>query len=128
MKKYIICILAIFETIFYTFGMVLVSNFTITNKSLIFIINSITLAGISILIYFLYRFILNKLKYPLKPNLYYISLFNILFGLLVPVILMIIIPNETFSILMFTILIATFFYGILSNLFISILNYFFSKN
>lgn len=128
MKKYIICILAIFETIIYTFGMVLVSNFTITNKSLIFIINSITLVGISILIYFLYRFILNKLKYPLKPNLYYISLFNILFGLLVPVILMIIIPNETFSILMFTILIATFFYGILSNLFISILNYFFSKN
>lgn len=128
MKKYIICILAIFETIIYTFGMVLVSNLTITNKSLIFIINSITLIGISILIYFLYRFILNKLKYPLKPNLYYISLFNILFGLLVPVILMIIIPNETFNLLMFTILIATFFYGILSNLFISILNYFFSKN
>lgn len=124
MTKLIIILFAIFEFIFYTFFMVLISEITITSALLKLIAHFASLIIISIILYFLIKLILNKLGLKSKKYIYLICLGNLIFGIIFPLILITIIPNEKFTIFALLLIISTCYYGIFINIIISLLNHF----
>lgn len=127
MKKFIILLLAILEFVLYTFLMVLVESITIENNFLKIIVHLLALALVAVLIYYLYKFILKKLKYFAKTTMYMISIINLVFGLIFPCLLIILIPNEKFTIFATILLISTIYYGVIINIIFCILNHFLTK-
>lgn len=124
MKKAVIIFLAILELIMYTFLMTLVGSLTIYNSILKLFFHFSSLILISFLIYYIIRFILSRLKYKAKKYIYQVCVWNIIIGILFPIILIILIPNEAFTIFAFLMIICTCCYGIFINICISLENYF----
>lgn len=122
MKRFITIILAIFELVFYTFFMVLIDDITITNVALKQVVHFSSLLIIAILLYFILKLLLKLLKYPAKESLYMVCVYNIIIGIFFPIILIILIPNETLEVFSFLLLVSAFYYGILINIAISIIN------
>ena len=124
MKKLIVVLSSIFELIFYTFFMVLIGSIPFTNKILELVVHFLGLALVAFLFYFLIRFILNKLDMKAKKYIYYIVIWNLILGLIAPVLLIIIIPSEILTTFAFLVLVSAVYYGILINVVICFLNYF----
>ena len=124
MKKLIVVLSSIFELIFYTFFMVLIGSIPFTNKILELVVHFLGLALVAFLFYFLIRFILNKLDMKAKKYIYYIVIWNLILGLIAPVLLIVIIPSETLTTFAFLVLVSTVYYGIFINVAICFFNYF----
>lgn len=124
MEVLIKIILAIFETLFYTFLMVEVGSLNISNQIVSLLIHFISLSVISLLLYFIIHFILKKLNLKAKKHLYHICIYNIVVGLIFPIILIIIIPNKKFEIFAGIMLVSTLYYGIFINILIALFNHF----
>ena len=124
MKKLIVVLSSIFELIFYTFFMVLIGSIPFTNKILELVVHFLGLALVAFLFYFLIRFILNKLDMKAKKYIYYIVIWNLILGLIAPVLLIIIIPSEILTTFAFLVLVSTVYYGIFINVAICFFNYF----
>ena len=124
MKKLIIVLSSVFELIFYTFFMVLIGSIPITNKALELVVHFLGLALAALIFYFLIRFILNMLDMKAKKYIYYIVIWNLILGLIAPVLLILIIPSEILTTFAFLVLVSAVYYGILINVVICFLNYF----
>ena len=124
MKKLIVVLSSIFELIFYTFFMVLIGSIPFTNKILELVVHFLGLALVAFLFYFLIRFILNKLDMKAKKYIYYIVIWNLILGLIAPVLFIIIIPSEILTTFAFLVLVSTVYYGIFINVAICFFNYF----
>ena len=124
MKKLIIGLSSVFELIFYTFFMVLIGSIPITNKALELVVHFLGLALVALIFYFLIRFILNMLDMKAKKYIYYIVIWNLILGLIAPVLLILIIPSEILTTFAFLVLVSSVYYGILINVVICFLNYF----
>ena len=124
MKKLIIVLSSVFELIFYTFFMVLIGSIPITNKALELVVHFLGLALVALIFYFLIRFILNMLDMKAKKYIYYIVIWNLILGLIAPVLLILIIPSEFLTTFAFLVLVSAVYYGILINVVICFLNYF----
>ena len=124
MKKLIIVLSSVFELIFYTFFMVLIGSIPITNKALELVVHFLGLALAALIFYFLIRFILNMLDMKAKKYIYYIVIWNLILGLIAPVLLILIIPSENLTTFAFLVLVSSVYYGILINVVICFLNYF----
>ena len=124
MKKLIIGLSSVFELIFYTFFMVLIGSIPITNKALELVVHFLGLALVALIFYFLIRFILNMLDMKAKKYIYYIVIWNLILGLIAPVLLILIIPSEILTTFAFLVLVSAVYYGILINVVICFLNYF----
>lgn len=124
MKKLIIVLSSVFELIFYTFFMVLIGSIPITNKALELVVHFLGLALAALIFYFLIRFILNMLDMKAKKYIYYIVIWNLILGLIAPVLLILIIPSEILTTFAFLVLVSSVYYGILINVVICFLNYF----
>lgn len=122
MKKLLTIILSIFELIFYTFFMVLIDDITIENMALKQVVHFLSLIIIGTILYFIIRTILNLLKYKNKETIYMVSIWNIVLGIFFPILLIIILPNEGVQVFSIMLLVSTFYYGILINIVICILN------
>ena len=59
-----------------------------------------------------------------KKYIYYIVIWNLILGLIAPVLLIIIIPSEILTTFAFLVLVSSVYYGILINVVICFLNYF----
>lgn len=126
MKRFVIGFLAIFELFFYTFFMVLLDSIPITYKVLDLFAHFISLIVVAFVFYFIMRLLFKKIKYA-KKDIYFVVVINLLISLILPVILMIFIPNETINTFLFLILVSAFYYGILINILICLFNYFLTK-
>lgn len=124
MEKLVVISLSIFELILYIFLMILVGSLTIDNSILKLFFHFSSLTIISILIYYLMHFILTKLNFKAKKYIYEICIWNIIIGIIFPIVLIILIPNEKFTIFAFLLIICTLYYGFYINIAISLLNYF----
>lgn len=124
MKKFIIALSAIFEFIFYTFFMVLIGLIPINNKILELLLHFIGLFLVAILFYLIIRFLFQKLDMKAKKYIYYVGVLNLVLGIFAPILLIIIIPNETLTLFAFLVLISSVYYGILINVFVFFFNYF----
>ena len=124
MKKFIIALSAIFEFIFYTFFMVLIGLIPINNKILELFLHFIGLFLVAILFYLIIRFLFQKLDMKAKKYIYYVGILNLVLGIFAPILLIIIIPNETLTLFAFLVLISSVYYGILINVLIFFFNYF----
>lgn len=126
---YFLVLLSIFEFIFYTFFMVLVSLINI--KSL-FLKNSLTYLSlflVSLILYYLLRAILRKINMPAEKNLYIIPILNIIISFSIATLLVKLFPkNIGTSMIALLIYMSLIYYGILINLIICILNFFFTKS
>ncbi len=128
MKKFIIISLAFLEFLIYTFLMVLV-NEIITDKPVFKLIaNIVVLIGIGILLYFLIKKLLDILKLDSKSYIYLIILGNIILSLILPVLFIIVLPNEKLIILAYLFIVSGLFYGLIVNLVIGFCNHFLNKN
>lgn len=127
MEKFIVVISAIFEFIFYTFFMVLVDSFQITNKILDLLVHFLGLFVVSCIFYFLMRIILQKLNVQINKYIYYVVVLNLIFGLVVPILLIFIIPSEKIITFSFLVLVSSIYYGLLINAFLCIFNFFFTN-
>lgn len=123
MKKFIIGLLTIFETIFYTFFMILLSEFKISNPifSLLYHFGCLTL--VSLALYYIIRFIWQRLGIKAKKYIYLIAFWNVVLGIIFPILMVIIIPNATLISFAIIVLIATIYYGIFVNILLVIFNY-----
>ena len=124
MKKFIIALSAIFEFIFYTFFMVLIGLIPINNKILELLLHFIGLFLVAILFYLIIRFLFQKLDMKAKKYIYYVGILNLVLGIFAPILLIIIISNETLTWFAFLVLISYVYYGILINVLIFFFNYF----
>lgn len=124
MKKFIIALSAIFEFIFYTFFMVLIGLIPISNKILELLLHFIGLFLVAILFYLIIRFLFQKLDMKAKKYIYYAGILNLVLGIFAPILLIIIIPNETLTLFAFLVLISSVYYGILINVLVFFFNYF----
>lgn len=124
MKKFIVVLSSIFELVFYTFFMVLIGNVNITNQVISLIVHFLSMIVVASLFYFLIRFIFSKLEMKAKKYIYYMVIANFIVGAIVPVFLIIIIPNEALTTFAFLMVVSTIYYGIFINLVVCILNYF----
>ncbi len=124
MKKFIIALSAIFEFIFYTFFMVLIGLIPINNKILELLLHFIGLFLVAILFYLIIRFLFQKLDMKAKKYIYYVGILNLVLGIFAPILLIIILPNETLTLFAFLVLISSVYYGILINVLIFFFNYF----
>lgn len=104
--------------------MVLLSEITITSALLKLIVHFASLIIISIVLYFLIKFILNKISLKSKKYIYLICLWNLILGIIFPLLLITIIPNEKFTIFALLLIISTGYYGVFINIIISLLNHF----
>ena len=127
MKKFILIISSILETIFYTSLMILIESINITNPILNIFVAFIGLLIVSFLFYFLIRFIFQKIGLKSKKYIYYVASLNILIGLIAPVIMIIILPNDTLFVICFLCFLSTICYGIFINVVICFLIYFFTN-
>lgn len=124
MQKVVVIFLSILEFIIYTAWMVLIGSFTIDSAILKLILHFASLLIISILIYYVLHFILSKINWKSKKYIYQVCIMNIILGIIFPIVLIILIPNEGFTIFAFLLIVCTCYYGLFVNLCISILNYF----
>ena len=124
MKKFIIALSAIFEFIFYTFFMVLIGLIPINNKILELLLHFIGLFLVAILFYLIIRFLFQKLDMKAKKYIYYVGILNLVLGIFAPILLIIIIPNETLTLFAFLVLISSVYYGILIDVLVFFFNYF----
>ena len=127
MQKFVIVISSIFEFVFYTFFMVLIGSIPINNQVLKLLVHFLGLIVVAILFYYLIRFIFSKIEMKAKKYIYYMTISNIILGAIVPVFLIIIIPNETLTTLAFLVIVSTVYYGIFINVMICLFNYFLSN-
>lgn len=128
MNKFIIISLSIFEFLFYTVLMVLIGSIPLTSNILKVIIHFVSIIIISLILYFLIKLILTKLKMNIKKYLYLIPLWNMLIGTIFVSMLAAIIPSEKIFYFSFAIIISTIYYGIFINILIVILNFLLTKN
>ena len=124
MKKFIVVLSSIFEFIFYTFFMVLVGLLPVNNKILELLIHFLGLFLVAMLFYYLIRFLFNKLNMKPKKYIYYVGIMNLVLGIIAPIILIFIIPNEILTLFVFLVLISTAYYGIIINVVLFFFNYF----
>lgn len=124
MQKVVVISLSILEFLIYTTFMVFVGNFVIDSAILKLILHFTSLLIISILIYYFLHFILSKLNWKAKKYIYQICFYNIVLGIIFPIVLIILIPNEGFTTFAFLLIVCTCIYGLFVNLCLSILNYF----
>lgn len=124
MKKLIILLSSIFEFIFYTFLMVLIGLLPINNNLIEFLIYFLGLFLVAILFYLIIRFLLQKLDMKAKKYIYYVGIMNLTLGIVAPIVLIFIIPNEVLTLFVFLVLISTVCYGIVINVFLFFFNYF----
>ncbi len=127
MTKLIIILSAIFEFLFYTFLMVLIDGINITNQIVDLLIHFLGLIIVSFIFYNLLQIIFKKINMKAKKYIYYVIISNLILTLIVPVLMIIIIPNELLTSLSFLILISAIYYGIFINLTLIFLNYFFTN-
>ena len=127
MEKFIVFLSSVFEFIFYTFLMVLIGCIPINNQALKLLVHFLGLIFVAFFFYILIRFIFNKLDMRAKKYIYYVASLNILIGLIAPVIMIIILPNDTLFVICFLSLLSTICYGIFINVVICFLNYFFTN-
>ncbi len=124
MEVFIKIILAILETFLYTFFMIQIGSIEISNKIVSLLVHFISLSLISLILYFIIHFILSKLNLKAKKHLYHICIYNLFIGLIFPILLIIIIPNEKFEIFAMLMLVSTLYYGIFVNILLALFNYF----
>ena len=124
MQKVVVISLSILEFLIYTTFMVFVGNFIIDSAILKLILHFTSLCFISIIIYYVLHFILLKLNWKSKKYIYQICIWNIVLGIIFPIVLIILIPNEGFTTFAFLLIVCTCIYGLFVNLCLSILNYF----
>ncbi len=124
MKKFIIFVSSIFELVFYTFFMVLLGNIEIMNAGLDLLIHFLSLIVVAGVFYFLIRFLFHKLGLRAKKDIYYVVVMNLLLGMVAPILLIILIPNETLTNFAFLILLSVVYYGFLINFIICLFNHF----
>ena len=124
MKKFVMALSSVLEFVFYTFLMVLIGNINIMNPILDFIIHILSLIVVAFSFYFIIRFLFRKLNMQAKKYIYYVAIWNIILGVLVPILLIIIIPSEFLTNLAFLVMISTICYGIFINIIFCFLNYF----
>lgn len=127
MERLFKILIAVFSFIFYTFFMVLIDSITISNSILEFIVHFGSLVIVAFILYFIIKFILKKLNLLSRKNIYQIVLWNLVIGLIFPVVLIILIPNEKFTIFSFMLIVSTLYYGIIIDIIISLLNHFKTK-
>lgn len=128
MMKFVAGLLAIFEFIFYTLLMVLVNSIEIKVKFLKVLEHFGALVGISLILYFLFRFILGKLQVNVRRYLYLVVVLNLVIGLLGPAVILIILPNEFLFGLGMIMMVGTLYYGLIVNLIICMLNLFLTNS
>lgn len=124
MKKFIIFVSSIFELVFYTFFMVLLGNIEIMNAGLDLLIHFLSLIVVAGVFYFLIRLLFHKLGLRAKKDIYYVVVMNLLLGMVAPILLIILIPNETLTNFAFLILLSVVYYGFLINFIICLFNHF----
>ena len=124
MKKFIIVVSSIFELVFYTFFMVLLGNIEIMNAGLDLLVHFLSLIVVAGAFYFLIRFLFHKLGMRSKKDIYYVVVMNLLLGMVAPILLIILIPNETLTNFAFLILLSVVYYGFLINFIICLFNHF----
>jgi len=127
MERFIKILIAIFSLIFYTFLMVLVDDITIQNQVLKLLVHFGALVIVAIILYFIIKFILKRVNLLSRKNIYKIVLWNFAIGLFFPVVLIILIPNEKFTIFSFMLIVSTIYYGVIINIIVSLLNHFKTK-
>lgn len=123
MKKFIIVVSSIFELVFYTFFMVLLGNIEIMNAGLDLLVHFLSLIVVAGAFYFLIRFLFHKLGMRSKKDIYYVVV-NLMLGLIAPILLIILIPNETLTNFAFLVLLSVVYYGFLINFIICLFNHF----
>ena len=104
--------------------MVLIGLIPISNKILELLLHFIGLFLVAILFYLIIRFLFQKLDMKAKKYIYYVGILNLVLGIFAPILLIIIIPNETLTLFAFLVLISSVYYGILINVLIFFFNYF----
>lgn len=124
MKKFIIVVSSIFELVFYTFLMVLLGNIEIMNVGLDLLVHFLSLIVVAGAFYFLIRFLFHKLGMRSKKDIYYVVVVNLMLGLIAPILLIILIPNETLTNFAFLVLLSVVYYGFLINFIICLFNHF----
>ncbi len=124
MKKFIIVVSSIFELVFYTFFMVLLGNIEIMNAGLDLLVHFLSLIVVAGAFYFLIRFLFHKLGMRSKKDIYYVVVVNLMLGLIAPILLIILIPNETLTNFAFLVLLSVVYYGFLINFIICLFNHF----
>lgn len=124
MKKFIIVVSSIFELVFYTFFMVLLGNIEIMNVGLDLLVHFLSLIVVAGAFYFLIRFLFHKLGMRSKKDIYYVVVVNLMLGLIAPILLIILIPNETLTNFAFLVLLSVVYYGFLINFIICLFNHF----
>ena len=124
MKKFIIVVSSIFELVFYTFFMVLLGNIEIMNAGLDLLVHFLSLIVVAGAFYFLIRFLFHKLGLRSKKDIYYVVVVNLMLGLIAPILLIILIPNETLTNFAFLVLLSVVYYGFLINFIICLFNHF----
>lgn len=107
--------------------MVLVESLTINNVVLKSVVHFLSLIIISGLLYVIMKFIIKKLKLNVKKMLYLIPIWNLVLGLVAPVLVLVIIPSETLATLAVVLMISTVYYGLFINITLCILNLFGTK-
>ncbi len=128
MKRLVAIFLAIFEFIFYTFFMLLVSSIDIKIKFLKVVVYFGALVGISLVLYFLMRFILSKIDVNVRRYLYLVVVLNLLMGIIGPAVILVILPNKFLFGLGMVMMVGTLYYGLIVNLMICMLNLFFTNS
>ena len=104
--------------------MVLVGLLPVNNKILELLIHFLCLFLVTMLFYYLIRFLFNKLDMKAKKYIYYVGIMNLVLGIIAPIILIFIIPNEILTLFVFLVLISTAYYGIIINVVLFFFNYF----
>lgn len=127
MNKLFVFLFCVFEFFFYTLFMVLVESLTINNVVLKSVVHFLSLVIISGLLYVIMKFIIKKLKLNVKKMLYLIPIWNLVLGLVAPVLVLVIIPSETLATLAVVLMISTVYYGLFINITLCILNLFGTK-
>ena len=128
MKRLVAIFLAIFEFIFYTFFMLLVSSIDIKIKFLKVVVYFGALVGISLVLYFLMRFILSKIDVNVRRYLYLVVVLNLLMGIIGPAVILVILPNKFLFGLGMVMMVGTLYYGLIVNMMICMLNLFFTNS
>jgi len=96
--------------------MVLIGSINIENQVLKLLLHFGAILLISVILYFLIRYILKKLKMDIKKSLYLIVVWNLVLGLLFPGIFATIIPSEKIFLFSMMIIVSTIYYGIFINI------------
>lgn len=127
MNKFFVVIFSYFEFFFYTLMMVLVESVNITNVGLKVLVHFASLSIISVMLYFIMKFLLTKLNRNVKRFLYLIPIWNLVLGLAFPFLVLAIIPSEALATIAVVFIVSTAYYGLFINITLCILNLFWTK-